>query len=82
MNFSDWDKSMVLGYLIGFAALATLFALAMRIMKEQLSYPAQVGLFLVFLLIGALTSFYFYLGLPLFLLTRAREAYSPRDKSS
>ena len=82
MNFSPQQEQEFIGWLLGWACLAALFVWVVRSTEARIGCLAQVGLFTIFLLIGALTSFYFYLVLPLYLLTQAVVAYTKRRKPS
>jgi hypothetical protein len=59
-----------------------MFAFVIRSLGEQLDCFAQMGLLTIFLLIGALTSYYFYLVLPLYLLTRVVVILTVRNRPS
>lgn len=80
MQFSAEDEREILGLMLGFFLLAALFVVLLSGLPERIGCLGQVGLFSIFLLIGALTSRYFYLVLPLYLVTQAVVAFAARSK--
>ena len=79
-QFSTEDQGEALGWVLGFFLLATMFVVLMSGLPERIGCVSQVGLFIIFLLIGALTSRYFYLVLPLCLVTQAVVTFAARTK--
>ena len=80
MNFTANEEAELLLWFLGWVALAAMFVFAIRSLGEPIGCFAQIGLFIIFLLIGSLTSYYFYLVLPLYLLTRVVVAFA-RNKT-
>lgn len=82
MDFDANDQAELLRLLLGSVSLATMFVFTIRSLGERIGCFAQLGLFTIFLVIGGLTSPYFYLVLPLYLLTRVVVAFAARNKPS
>jgi hypothetical protein len=79
MRFSAEDERLILAWIFGFVLLVIMFVVLMRSLPERIGCISQVGLFIIFLLIGAITTPYFYLVLPLYLVAQAIVIIKPRE---
>jgi hypothetical protein len=79
MRFSAEDERLILAWIFGFVLLVIMFVVLMRSLPERIGCISQVGLFIIFLLIGAITTPYFYLVLPLYLVAQAVALVKPRE---